>query len=55
MARLIALSTQTDALQSRLNQRFTMGFWHLEPIVLGVSGTLMIGAALYARSMRWMR
>ena len=48
MARLIALSTQTDALQSRLNQRFTMGFWHLEPIVLGVSGTLMIGAALYA-------
>jgi len=48
VARLIALSTQTDALQSRLNQRFSMGFWHLEPIVLGVSGTLMIGAALYA-------
>jgi len=48
VARLIALSTQTDAVQSRLNQRFTMGFWHLEPIVLGVSGTLMIGAALYA-------
>lgn len=48
VARLIALSTNTDALQSRLNQRFTMGFWHLEPIVLGVSGTLMIGAALYA-------
>ncbi len=48
VARLIALSTSTDALQSRLNQRFTMGFWHLEPIVLGVSGTLMIGAALYA-------
>ncbi len=48
VARLIALSTQTDTLQSRLNQRFTMGFWHLEPIVLGVSGTLMIGAALYA-------
>ncbi|KAF1013500.1 MAG: hypothetical protein GAK31_03649 [Stenotrophomonas maltophilia] len=35
VARLIALFTQTDALQSRLNQRFTMGFWHLEPIVLG--------------------
>ncbi len=48
VARLIAQSTQTDALQSRLNQRFSMGFWHLEPIVLGVSGTLMIGAALYA-------
>ncbi len=48
VARLIALSTQTDALQSRLNQRFTMGFWHLEPIVLG-SGTLMIAR----RCMRW--
>lgn len=48
VARLIAMSTQTDALQSRLNQRFSMGFWHMEPIVLGVSGTLMIGAALYA-------
>jgi len=48
VTRLIALSTQTDALQSRLNQRFSLGFWHLEPIVLGVSGTLMIGAALYA-------
>lgn len=48
VARLIAQSTNTDTLQSRLNQRFSMGFWHLEPIVLGVSGTLMIGAALYA-------
>lgn len=48
VARLIAQSTHTDMLQSRLNQRFSMGFWHLEPIVLGVSGTLMIGAALYA-------
>ena len=48
VVRLISLSTNADALQSRLNQRFTMGFWHLEPIVLGVSGTLMIGAALYA-------
>ena len=52
VARLIALSTSTDALQSRLNQRFTMGFWHLEPIVLGVSGTLMIGVRW---STRWMR
>ena len=48
VVRLISLSTHVDTLQSRLNQRFTMGFWHLEPIVLGVSGTLMIGAALYA-------
>ncbi|PAL08176.1 cation diffusion facilitator family transporter, partial [Staphylococcus hominis] len=43
VVRLISMSTNVDALQSRLNQRFTMGFWHLEPIVLGVSGTLMIG------------
>lgn len=48
VVRLISMSTNVDSLQSRLNQRFTMGFWHLEPIVLGVSGTLMIGAAIYA-------
>ncbi|MGY8563478.1 cation transporter [Paracidovorax citrulli] len=48
VVRLISMSTNVDSLQSRLNQRFTMGFWHLEPIVPGVSGTLMIGAAIYA-------
>ena len=31
-----------------LGSRFTMGFWHLEPIVLGLNGTLLITVAIYA-------
>lgn len=34
--------------QARLVQRFTMGFWHLEPMVLGLNGILLSGAAVYA-------
>ncbi|RJK98548.1 cation transporter [Paracoccus aestuarii] len=34
--------------QARLVQHFTMGFWHLEPIVLGLNGMLLTGAAIYA-------
>jgi predicted Co/Zn/Cd cation transporter (cation efflux family) len=45
---LIASSAETDALSGRLRNRFTMGFWHLEPIVLGLNGTLLIAVAIYA-------
>jgi predicted Co/Zn/Cd cation transporter (cation efflux family) len=48
VARLIALSTVGEAAGSRLTERFTMGFWHLEPIVLGLNGVLLTGAAVYA-------
>ena len=48
VARLIAASTSGDMVNSKLNERFTMGFWHLEPIVLGLNGVLLIGAATYA-------
>lgn len=34
--------------QARLVQRFTMGFWHLEPMFLGLNGVLLSGAAIYA-------
>lgn len=34
--------------RARLVRHFTMGFWHLEPMVLGLSGILLIGAAVYA-------
>lgn len=34
--------------QARLVERFTMGFWHLEPMVLGLNGVLLSGAAIYA-------
>jgi predicted Co/Zn/Cd cation transporter (cation efflux family) len=45
---LIASSSATGQKRSRLNQKFTMGFWHLEPMVLGLSATLLCSAAVYA-------
>ena len=45
---LIVRSAKADALSGRLRNRFTMGFWHLEPIVLGLNGTLLIAVATYA-------
>jgi predicted Co/Zn/Cd cation transporter (cation efflux family) len=48
VARLISASNAADSVGKNLSQRFTFGFWHLEPIVLGLNGTLLIGAAIYA-------
>ncbi|TWI48001.1 putative Co/Zn/Cd cation transporter (cation efflux family) [Pseudomonas duriflava] len=45
---LIAASSTIGPQRSRLNQKFTMGFWHLEPMVLGLSATLLSSAAVYA-------
>lgn len=47
VARLIAASAAPRP-GGRLVERFTMGFWHLEPMVLGLNGTLLMGAAIYA-------
>lgn len=48
VANLIAASASAGAESRRLVQRFTMGFWHLELMVLGVKGVLLTGAAIYA-------
>nr|WP_306889324.1 cation transporter [Ancylobacter amanitiformis] len=32
----------------RLRERFTVGFWHLEPMVLGLNGILLMGVSAYA-------
>ncbi|MGV6873568.1 cation diffusion facilitator family transporter [Pseudochelatococcus sp. B33] len=48
VAKLVASSGADGFIQKRLAERFTMGFWHLEPMVLGVNGTLLIIAAIYA-------
>lgn len=48
VANLIASSTGTGAVGGRLVKHFTMGFWHLEPMVLGLNGVLLTGAAIYA-------
>lgn len=45
---LIVRSTQPHGLPERLNRRFTMGFWHFEPIVLAVSALLTMSVAAYA-------
>src|SRR5690606_12551118 len=47
VARLITLSTSGGSFNKRLAERFSMGFWHLEPMVLGVNGLLLMGAAAY--------
>jgi predicted Co/Zn/Cd cation transporter (cation efflux family) len=45
---LIASSSGSTGLSRRLHERFTMGFWHLEPIVLGLNGVMLIGVSIYA-------
>ncbi len=48
VARLIITSSTSGHLARRLQNRFTMGFWHLEPIVLGLNGTILLTIAIYA-------
>ncbi|MGO4405802.1 cation diffusion facilitator family transporter [Bosea sp. RAF48] len=48
VANLITSSTAEGAVSGRLVKHFTMGFWHLEPMVLGLNGVLLTGAAVYA-------
>ncbi|KRA82685.1 cation diffusion facilitator family transporter [Altererythrobacter sp. Root672] len=45
---LITAYAQSTDLPPRLRERFTMGFWHLEPIVLAMNGLMLIGVATYA-------
>lgn len=47
VSRLIT-QQMSERRQARLVQHFTMGFWHLEPMVLGLSGVMLTGAAVYA-------
>ncbi|MGQ3673106.1 cation diffusion facilitator family transporter [Xanthobacter sp. TB0136] len=48
VARLIMTSATSGHLARKLQNRFTMGFWHLEPIVLGLNGTILLTIAVYA-------
>ncbi|MGQ3675792.1 cation diffusion facilitator family transporter [Xanthobacter sp. TB0139] len=48
VANLISVSAKSGPSDSKLIERFTMGFWHLEPMVLGLNGTLLMSAAVYA-------
>ncbi|CAH0219170.1 cation diffusion facilitator family transporter [Peribacillus frigoritolerans] len=48
VSKLITSSTAPNRQNGKLSERFTMGFWHLEPIVLGLNGVMLMGAAVYA-------
>ncbi|WP_244498172.1 cation diffusion facilitator family transporter [Aureimonas ureilytica] len=48
VSRLIVSSGMTGRPPGRFAQRFTVGFWHLEPMVLGLNGALLTGAAVFA-------
>jgi predicted Co/Zn/Cd cation transporter (cation efflux family) len=48
IAKLIAASAERGEHNRKLVERFTMGFWHLEPMVLGLNSMLLVGAAIYA-------
>lgn len=47
-ARLIALSTMPGGPTGKLRDRFTMGFWHLEPLVLVLNGLILTCVSIYA-------
>ncbi|WP_116599970.1 cation diffusion facilitator family transporter [Primorskyibacter marinus] len=48
VARLITRSTVTNDLPEHIRRRFSMGFWHLEPMVLTLNATVLLGVTIYA-------
>lgn len=47
VTRLILASRSEEAVDRKLSERFNMGFWHLEPLLLGLYGASLLCAALY--------
>lgn len=48
VVRLITAHATAAQMSRKLRERFTMGFWHLEPMVLAFNGLLLTGVAIYA-------
>ncbi|MFT4000051.1 MAG: cation transporter [Rhizobium sp.] len=48
VSNLIISSATNSTSAGKFAKHFTMGFWHLEPMVLGLNGILLTGAATYA-------
>jgi len=48
VSNLIISSATNTTPAGKFAKHFTMGFWHLEPMVLGLNGVLLMGAAVYA-------
>ncbi len=45
---LISSYAVSGPMPRKLRERFSVGFWHLEPMVLGLNGMLLIAVAIYA-------
>lgn len=48
VANLIRVSVLGDSKEIKFAEQFTMGFWHLEPLVLAFNGSLIILSCIYA-------
>lgn len=48
VSNLITSSATGGAKKGKFIERFTMGFWHIEPMVLGLNGMMLMGASVYA-------
>ncbi|RAI32108.1 cation diffusion facilitator family transporter [Rhodoplanes serenus] len=48
VARAIAAYAAETSPESPLHRRFQLGFWHLEPLVLGLNATMLMGVSVYA-------
>ncbi|MDZ3993546.1 cation diffusion facilitator family transporter [Pseudomonas sp. Teo4] len=48
VVKLITSHTTSLNMSRKLRERFTMGFWHLEPMVLALNGILLCSVAIYA-------
>lgn len=48
VVKLITSHARAERMSRKLRERFTMGFWHLEPMVLALNGILLTGVAAYA-------
>lgn len=48
VASLILRSTQRDGLSQGLRNRFSLGFWHFEPMVLAFNALIMMAIMVYA-------
>lgn len=48
VANLIRTSVLANSKDNKFAEKFTMGFWHLEPLVLAFNGSLIILSCIYA-------
>ncbi|MBA1197039.1 cation transporter [Pseudomonas plecoglossicida] len=48
VVKLITAHVSSAQMSRKLRERFSMGFWHLEPMVLALTGILLSSVAIYA-------